>query len=679
MTDTNGWTVRDRFFEKETQWLTLVGERLINDQAEVLEYWRVEKADSVIILPIHQNHLLFPSPQYRPGIGNRTLDFPGGRLLDGKQPEALVPEILQRELKIEQEAYEVVDLPGTYSINPKTEDEKVVFEYLTKEKSPDLVVVVTDAVNLQRNLLLFTQVYDLNLPVLLVLNRIDLAEKDNVEIPIDKLSSLIGDVPVVRMNAKQGEIDDLKEAIHSYKRPKAWQPFYQSDNGVDYLKETEKRYQSIGKLLKFVLKEKRPAASLTDRIDKVLIHRFWGYAIFLAILFVIFQFVYVFANVPMDLIDLFFVSSSSFLAETLPDGPLSSLLTEGIIPGIGGVVIFIPQIAFLFLFLSILEETGYMTRVVFIMDRIMRPLGLHGKSVVPLISGVACAIPAIMSSRAIDQPKERLITILVTPLMSCSARLPVYILLISLTVPDTLVLGAFNLQGLVLFGMYVLGFVAALVFALIFKAILLTKSKSFLIMEMPRYQLPRFKNVFFNVYEKSKAFVWGAGKIILSISIILWVLGSYGPDSFSPSENSEEIVQQTSLEESFIGIMGKQIEPVIRPLGYDWKIGIALITSFAAREVFVGTMATIYSIDADAELSLLAKMNAEANTITGEKRYGLATGISLMIFYAFAMQCMSTLAVTKRETKSWKWPLVQMGYMTILAYVSSLVAYQILS
>lgn len=582
-------------------------------------------------------------------------------------------------LKIEQEAYEVVDLPGTYSINPKTEDEKVVFEYLTKEKSPDLVVVVTDAVNLQRNLLLFTQVYDLNLPVLLVLNRIDLAEKDNVEIPIDKLSSLIGDVPVVRMNAKQGEIDDLKEAIHSYKRPKAWQPFYQSDNGVDYLKETEKRYQSIGKLLKFVLKEKRPAASLTDRIDKVLIHRFWGYAIFLAILFVIFQFVYVFANVPMDLIDLFFVSSSSFLAETLPDGPLSSLLTEGIIPGIGGVVIFIPQIAFLFLFLSILEETGYMTRVVFIMDRIMRPLGLHGKSVVPLISGVACAIPAIMSSRAIDQPKERLITIMVTPLMSCSARLPVYILLISLTVPDTLVLGAFNLQGLVLFGMYVLGFVAALVFALIFKAILLTKSKSFLIMEMPRYQLPRFKNVFFNVYEKSKAFVWGAGKIILSISIILWVLGSYGPDSFSPSENSEEIVQQTSLEESFIGIMGKQIEPVIRPLGYDWKIGIALITSFAAREVFVGTMATIYSIDADAELSLLAKMNAEANTITGEKRYGLATGISLMIFYAFAMQCMSTLAVTKRETKSWKWPLVQMGYMTILAYVSSLVAYQILS
>ena len=582
-------------------------------------------------------------------------------------------------LKIEKEAYEVVDLPGTYSINPKTEDEKVVFEYLTKEKSPDLVVVVTDAVNLQRNLLLFTQVYDLNLPVLLVLNRIDLAEKDNVEIPIDKLSSLIGDVPVVRMNAKQGEIDDLKEAIHSYKRPKAWQPFYQSDNGVDYLKETEKRYQSIGKLLKFVLKEKRPAASLTDRIDKVLIHRFWGYAIFLAILFVIFQFVYVFANVPMDLIDLFFVSSSSFLAETLPDGPLSSLLTEGIIPGIGGVVIFIPQIAFLFLFLSILEETGYMTRVVFIMDRIMRPLGLHGKSVVPLISGVACAIPAIMSSRAIDQPKERLITIMVTPLMSCSARLPVYILLISLTVPDTLVLGAFNLQGLVLFGMYVLGFVAALVFALIFKAILLTKSKSFLIMEMPRYQLPRFKNVFFNVYEKSKAFVWGAGKIILSISIILWVLGSYGPDSFSPSENSEEIVQQTSLEESFIGIMGKQIEPVIRPLGYDWKIGIALITSFAAREVFVGTMATIYSIDADAELSLLAKMNAEANTITGEKRYGLATGISLMIFYAFAMQCMSTLAVTKRETKSWKWPLVQMGYMTILAYVSSLVAYQILS
>ncbi len=584
-------------------------------------------------------------------------------------------------LKINHELLDVVDLPGTYSIHPKTEDEKVVYQHLTSNDPPDLVIVVADAINLQRNLLLFTQVYDLKLPVMLVLNRIDLAVKDKVEISNDQLSTLLGEVPVISLNAKKGDIKNLKDAIGSYEQPKAWQPFYQSDNGIDHLKETQERYNRIGKLLKFLKKEnKQKAHTQTNKIDRVLIHRFWGYAIFLAILFIIFQFVYVFANVPMDLIDHFFVHSSSFLSKNLPEGPLTSLFTEGIIPGIGGVVIFIPQIAFLFLFLTILEETGYMTRVVFIMDRLMRPFGLHGKSVVPLISGVACAIPAIMSSRAIDQPKERLITILVTPLMSCSARLPVYILLISLTVPDTLVLGTIQLQGLVLFSMYILGFIAALIFALIFKGILLTKSKSFLIMEMPRYQLPSIKNTLFNVYEKGKSFVWGAGRIILSISIILWVLGSYGPGSFSQAEDSEELLPQTSLENSYIGIMGKQLEPVITPLGYDWKIGVALITSFAAREVFVGTMATIYSIDSeDTELSLLAKMNAEINPITGERRYSLATGISLMIFYAFAMQCMSTLAITKRETKSWKWPLIQMGYMTALAYFSSLLAYQLLS
>lgn len=583
-------------------------------------------------------------------------------------------------LKLDLETVEVVDLPGTYSIHPKTEDEKVVLDYLTGDSAPDAVVVIVDASNLNRNLLLFTQIYDLKLPVILVLNRIDLSQKDNRDISTEKLSSLLGGIPVVPLNAREGDIEPLKKAIASFEAQDSWQPFYQSDNGVDYLKETEARYQKIDKLLKFLPKGERKSHNITNGLDKILLHKVWGYGIFLTILFVIFQFIYVFANVPMDLIDNFFITSSSFLSDRLPEGPLSSLVTEGIIPGIGGVVIFIPQIAFLFLFLTVLEETGYMTRVVFLMDKIMRPFGLHGKSVVPLISSVACAIPAIMSSRSIDQPKERLITILVTPLMSCSARLPVYILLIALTVPDQLVLGFINLQGLVLFGMYMLGTIAALIFAMIFKAILLTKSKSFLIMEMPRYQMPKLRNVAYNVYEKSKAFVWGAGRIILAISIILWVLGSYGPDSFRGYSDSEEILPQTSLETSFIGILGKQIEPAIEPLGYDWKIGISLITSFAAREVFVGTMATIYSIDeSDDEASLLERMNQEINPATGEKRYGLATGISLMIFYAFAMQCMSTLAVTKRETKSWKWPLVQLGYMTILAYVSSLIVYQLLS
>ncbi|MEM6734811.1 MAG: ferrous iron transport protein B [Bacteroidota bacterium] len=584
-------------------------------------------------------------------------------------------------LKINNESIDVVDLPGTYSIYPKTEDEKVVYQYLTSDTPPDIVLVVVDAANLKRNLLLFTQVYDLKIPVILVLNRIDLAIKDNLNIPYKKLSSLMGNIPLIAVNAKGGDIQALKSAISSFEKPTSWQPFYKGQNGIDQLKETEERHKKINKLLKFLTKEGQWNTHKTTKyIDRLLIHKVWGYAIFLAILFVIFQFVYVFANFPMDLIDRFFVNSSSYLSSIFPSSALTSMLTEGIIPGIGGVVIFIPQIAFLFLFLTILEETGYMTRVVFIMDKIMRPFGLHGKSVVPLISGVACAIPAVMSSRAIDQPKERLITILVTPLMSCSARLPVYVLLISLTIPNTLILGVFHLQGLVLFSMYLLGLIAALVFAMLFQTILLTKSKSFLIMEMPRYQLPKIKNTLFNVYEKCKAFVLGAGKIILTISIILWVLGSYGPNSFSQSKNSEELISQTSLESSFIGIMGKQIEPIIKPLGYDWKIGISLLASFAAREVFVGTMATIYSIDSeDAEMSLLAKMNAEINPTTGQKRYGPATGISLMVFYAFAMQCMSTLAVTKRETKSWKWPLVQLGYMTVLAYFGALFTYQIIS
>ena len=581
----------------------------------------------------------------------------------------------------EKQSVEVVDLPGTYSLNPKTEDEKVVEDYLTGEDTPDLVVVIADAANLERNLLLFTQVYDLKVPVLLAINRIDLAEDENLEVSPEKLSSLLGDLPVVTLSAREGNIDALKKAIQSFEPVKDWQPFYTNENGADYNHETQERYKKINKLLKFCVNDsKKKAHTFTNKLDKILIHRVWGYAIFLGLLFIIFQFIYEFANVPMDLIDLFFVNTSVFLEKNLPSGVLTSLLTEGLVPGIGGVVIFIPQIVFLFLFLTVLEETGYMTRVVFLMDIVMRPFGLHGKSVVPLMSGVACAIPAIMSSRSIDQSKERLITILVTPLMSCSARLPVYILLISLTVPETLVAGVFNLQGLVLFAMYILGLVAALVFGMIFKVFLLTKSKSFLIMEMPRYQLPKLKNVGINVLEKSKSFVWGAGKIIVTISIILWVLGSYGPASFDSTENKTERFPQTSLETSFIGIMGKQIEPVIKPLGYDWKIGISLITSFAAREVFVGTMATIYSIDSeDVEASLLEKMNAEVDPITGEKTYGLATGLSLMIFYAFAMQCMSTLAVTKRETKSWKWPLVQFGYMTTLAYIGAWIAYQVLS
>lgn len=584
-------------------------------------------------------------------------------------------------LSINEQTIEVVDLPGCYSLNPQTEDEKVVLEYLTGTDAPDLVIGVVDASNLERNLLLFTQVYDLSMPLILVINRIDMAESFDWQQKAQKLSELLGGIAVVPINAKKGDIESVKSALISFEDSKTRQPFYEKSEGDTYTDEVAIRHKKIEGLLKFVKKTSAKTKSrITERVDAVLMHKFWGYVVFLFILLVIFQFIYVLAGFPQDMIDQFFAVSGAFVDDYLPEGPLTSLLAEGIIPGLGGVIIFIPQIAILFLFLTILEETGYMTRVVFLMDKIMRPFGLHGKSVVPLISGVACAIPAIMSSRSIDQPKERLITILVTPLMSCSARLPVYVLLIALTVPDVLVLGFMQLQGLVLLGMYLLGVVASLVFGFLFKLVLTTKSTSFLIMEMPDYQKPVLKNVLLNVVEKSKSFVWGAGRIIMAISIILWVLGSYGPASFQGGKQSEDMLPQTALEHSFVGILGKTIEPAIAPLGYDWKIGISLITSFAAREVFVGTMATIYSIeDVESESSLMERMNQEVNPITGEKRYGLATGISLMVFYAFAMQCMSTLAITKRETKSWKWPLVQFGYMTILAYVSSLITYQLLS
>ncbi|MFT4833758.1 MAG: ferrous iron transport protein B [Flavobacteriaceae bacterium] len=388
------------------------------------------------------------------------------------------------------------------------------------------------------------------------------------------------------------------------------------------------------------------------------------------------------------------LSSSKWIKDTLPAGMLTNLLAEGIIPGLGGVAIFIPQITLLFGFIFILEETGYMSRVVFILDRFMRPFGLNGRSVVPLISGVACAIPAIMATRTIDNWKERLITIMVTPLMSCSARLPVYTLLIALVVPDEFI-GPFNLKGLVLLGLYLIGLIAALLVALIFKFIIKTKENSFLVMELPLYKMPRWNNLVVTLIEKVRLFVFDAGKIIFSISIILWVLASFGPgDRISEAVqaipepvSTEEVdayaqkVSSVSLANSYIGILGHAIEPVIAPLGYNWQIGIALITSFAAREVFVGSMATIYSVgeDFDSERTLLERMRSEKNQLTGEPVYTLASGLSLMIFYAFAMQCMSTLAVVLRETKKWKYPLIQLGYMTALAYLAALVTYQLLS
>lgn len=644
----------------------------------------------------------------------------------------------------------VIDLPGTYSLNASSMDESVVIELLLNRNDkdfPDVAVVVTDVENLKRNLLLFTQIKDLEIPAILVINMADRMQRKGISLDITYLEEHLKTKIALVSSRKGTGINELKELIVNYKdlptEPclnassidpdyfgklrqafpnqllyKLWlvitqdvnfgqlerneiekSSFTKSKTELKRLqqKETIKRYQFINDVLKFGLViDTTIAKDLRARLDRVLTHKVFGYVIFFSILMLIFQSIFAWSSVPMDLIDEGFTWLSSYASKNLPPGKLTELVAEGIIPGIGGVVIFIPQIAFLFLFISILEESGYMSRVVFLMDRIMKRFGLSGKSVVPLISGTACAIPAIMAARNIENWRERLITILVTPFTTCSARLPVYAILISLVIPNRMVLGFFNLQGLTLMLLYMLGFGGAILAAMILNKVLKTRYKSFFVAEMPNYKLPLAKNVALTVIEKTKAFVYGAGKIILALSIIIWFLGSHGPgDEF---ENAEQIVTNEigntpidpnklddkiasyQLEHSYIGIMGKSIEPAIKPLGYDWKIGIAIVSSFAAREVFVGTLATIYNIGSGSEdeATIKERMKAETDPETGKKIFNFASGLSLLLFYAFAMQCMSTLAVTKKETNSWKWPMIQLFGMSTFAYIVSLIAYQLL-
>lgn len=642
----------------------------------------------------------------------------------------------------------ILDLPGTYSLNASSIDENVVIELLLNKNDklyPDVALVVTDVENLKRNLLLFTQIKDLEIPTILVINMADRMKFKGITLDIPYVEEHLKTKIALISSRKGFGIDELKKLIVSYKsistEPclnassidpdyfnnlrkafpnqllyKLWlvitqdvnflnlerneirSSFTKSHSDLKRLqqKETIKRYQFINDVLKVGLKiDSSVARDYRSRLDRVLTHKIWGYVIFFLILFVIFQSIFEWSKIPMDFIDASFASLSTLAAEELPAGVLTNLISQGIIPGIGGILIFIPQIAFLFMFISILEESGYMSRVVFLMDKIMRKFGLSGKSVVPLISGTACAIPAIMATRNIENWKERLITILVTPFTTCSARLPVYAIIIALVIPDNRVFGFLNMQGMTLMLLYLLGFGMAIFSAYILNKILKIKGKTYFVVEMPNYKLPLFKNVGINVIEKTKAFIFGAGKIILAISIVLWFLASYGPgEKFNnaekivventkqnplPQSEFENAVASQKLENSYIGIMGKAIEPAISPLGYDWKIGIAIISSFAAREVFVGTLATIYSVGgSDNEVTIKNKMAAEINPATGEKVFNFASGISLLLFYAFALQCASTLAITKKETNSWKWPLGQLIFMSGFAYVVALLAYQIL-
>jgi len=647
----------------------------------------------------------------------------------------------------------IIDLPGTYSINPTSIDETIVLKTLLKKdikESPDVILVVADVENLKRNLLLFSQIKDLEIPTVLAINMADQMGKKGISIDLSALKKELN-TEVILISAKKNKgIKEVKEAIirchvaakasplcginhkidpdyfaklkeisPSHSLYELWLMITQNNfpetvtsaekqallafkKDISKLKkyqhkETIYRYQEINKILKKTyIVDKSKASDIRSKLDKIFTHKVFGYVFFFLILMVIFQSIFDWASLLMDLIDGFFAQLAQVTKSLLPAGVFTDLLTDGIIPGVGGVIIFIPQIAILFLFVAILEETGYMSRVVFLMDKIMRRFGMNGKSIIPLISGTACAIPAIMATRTISNWKERLITILVVPFTTCSARLPVYAILIALIIPDTKILGLLNLQGLVLLSLYGLGFGMAILAAFILHKTLDINSKSFFLIEMPNYKLPSLKNVFFEVFEKTKAFVFGAGKIILALSIVLWFLASNGSSDYknaseivskkevnrdiSPEEMSKKVAS-FELENSYIGMLGKTIEPVIKPLGFDWKIGIALVTSFAAREVFVGTLATIYSVEANDEntTTIKQKMASEVNPDTGEKIFTFPVGMSLLIFYAFAMQCMATLAIVKKETKTWKWPLIQLIGMGVLAYVSSLITFKILS
>ena len=641
---------------------------------------------------------------------------------------------------------QIIDLPGTYSLNASSMDENVVIDLLMNNENvdfPDIAVVVSDVENLKRNLLLFTQIKDLQIPAVLVINMSDRMPLKGIKLDVSILEEKLKTKIALISTRKNTGIDSLKNIIENYQELntepclnasseidsiffenlkkiapsqnlyKLWlfisQDVYNSDpvlkdkllhfkidSNIDIKrlqqKDTIKRYQFINKVLELGQSiDLKEAKDIRIKLDRILTNKIWGYLIFFSILLLIFQAIYDWSTIPMDFIDNTFVKLGVWTKQSLPPGDFTNLISDGVIPGIGGIVIFIPQIVFLFLFISILEETGYMSRVVLIMDRIMRKFGLSGKSVVPLISGTACAIPAIMATRNIENWKERLITILVTPFTTCSARLPVYLILIALVIPQGSLLG-FSYQALTLMLLYLIGFGMAIFSAYVLNKILKIKSKTYFVVEMPNYKMPIIKNVIITVIEKTKAFIYGAGKIILAFSIILWFLASYGPgESFNDADKIvvkqyafqdvsadflEQRVASFKLEHSYIGIAGRAFEPVISPLGYDWKIGIAILSSFAAREIFVGTLATIYSVNSDEEDTIKEMMSKEINPITNQPMYNIASGFSLLLFYAFAMQCMSTIAIVKKETNSWKWPIIQFTVMTAFAYIVALCTYQ---
>ncbi|MCI5058997.1 MAG: ferrous iron transport protein B [Flavobacteriales bacterium] len=602
------------------------------------------------------------------GVKQKTGNYPG-----------ITTEKKSATLTVGENSFNLVDLPGIYSLKARTEDERVSVDVI-KEKSESGIIYVADAMNLKRSLLLFSQL-PRDQKKMLIVNKIDLAKSQGLSINSELLSSHLG-CPVVLVNAKNNK--NLINEIFEWSRIEQDESYsFQSDGIVQ-------RFLEIDSLLQNV--QQKSVRSGMSKLDALLVNRFWGFVIFCAILFVIFQSLFTLAEYPMAWIEQLFSLITDATSALLPDGVLRGILNEGVLPGLEGVVIFIPQIALLFFFIGILEHTGYMSRAAHLMDGIMRKFGMNGKSVLPMVSGFACAVPAIMATRTIEGWKQRLVTMFVLPFTTCAARLPVYVVLIEAFIPEETVWGVFDLKGLTMTALYLLGILGALIVGFVMSKIVKFKSQDLFVFELPKLGYPNWRDIFLGIWSKTKTFVLEAGRIIFILSIVLWFLGSYGPsERFTEIEEryqyenidaveKERLIASEKLEHSYLGIAGNLIEPVIKPLGYDWKIGISLIASFAAREVMVGTLAIIYSVGEEDEASLVEKIqNDSAKNANGNPKFGLAMALSLLVFYAFALQCMSTLAIMKRETGSWKWPLLQFVFMTSLAYLSALIIFQTLS
>ncbi len=589
----------------------------------------------------------------------------------------------------------IIDLPGTYALSGATLDETIVTKFLSGELKgstpPDLIVAVVDATNLERNLFIVSELIDIGLPIVIALNMMDSVEQQGLKIYADLLGRIL-DLPIVPIVARSKKgVSDLqqtitRELLHPTRSRKAFAWVPSEHTRAEQLRAQANpltmsnleppvvtsiatlRYAWIRSIVSRVVVGKATAPAPVSRLDSVLTSKIWGLPILIAVFTLMFQSIFLWAQAPMELISSTIDSLSAFVGKNLPSGMLTRLLTEGIIPGVGNVLVFIPQIAILFFCIGVLEESGYLSRAAFLLDNFMRKVGLQGRAFIPLLSSFACAVPGILSTRTIPSRADRLTTIMIAPLMSCSARLPVYAVLIGATIPPTALWGIVSIQGLALLSMYVFGIVMACLVAVILQRVLRKQESCFFVMEIPPLRMPSLRTVIRNVYEAVFSFIKNASTIILACSVVLWFLVSYP----APKEDTTS----NSVEASYAGQLGKFIEPAIRPLGFNWEIGFSIIASFPAREVFVTSLATILNVQDSEETenrSLISKLQSKK----ADGSFTLLTAVSLMVFYALACQCMSTLAVCRRETGSWMWTVGMFTYMTALAYIASLITYQV--